>query len=115
MDRVLWMAMGTAVAAGVAWAAGGHGMDVLLGVTAPVLSTAAFRVWIARVWATAPETSLSRMIRAFAVKSVFYIVWVAIMVKGLEVRPLPFVASLVGSFVVLHFLEAWGLKRLMQT
>lgn len=115
MGRSLWAACGVALATGVLWAALGHGTEVLLGVIAPVITTAASWVQITRVWATAPETSLSVMIRGFIVKSVFFIAWVTIMVKGLEVRPVPFVASLTTSFLVLHFLEAWCLKRLMQT
>lgn len=115
MGRVLWVTMGVALATGVLWAAAGRGTEVLLGVTAPVLTTAASWVSIRRVWATAPETSVSVMIRGFIVKSVFFIAWVTIMVKGVEVRPVPFVASLTSSFLVLHFLEAWCLKRLMQT
>lgn len=115
MGRTLWAACGVALAAGVLWAVLGHGTEVLLGVIAPVVTTAASWVSITKVWATAPETSLSVMIRGFIVKSVFFIAWVTIMVKGLEVRPVPFVASLTTSFLVLHFLEAWCLKRLMQT
>ncbi len=115
MGRVLWGACGVALATGVLWALVGRGTEVLLGVIAPVVTTAASWVQITRVWATAPETSLSVMIRGFLVKSVFFIAWVTIMVKGLEVRPVPFVASLTTSFLVLHFLEAWCLKRLMQT
>lgn len=115
MGRSLWIAIGVALATGVLWAAIGRGMDVLLGVLAPVLTTAASWVSITRVWATAPDTSLSVMIRGFIVKSVFFIAWVTIMIKGLEVRPVPFVASLTTSFLVLHFIEAWCLKRLMQT
>ena len=49
------------------------------------------------------------------VKSLFFIAWVTILVKGFEVRPVPFVASLTASFLVLHLIEAWCLKRLMQT
>jgi hypothetical protein len=115
MGRALWGAMGVALATGVLWAALGHGTEVLFGVTAPVLTTAASWMSITRAWATAPETSLSVMIRGFAVKSLFFIAWVTIVIKGLEVRPEPFVASLTVSFLVLHFIEAWYLKRLMQT
>lgn len=115
MGRALWGAMGVALATGVLWAALGHGTEVLLGVVAPVLTTAASWVSITRAWATAPASSLSLMIRGFVVKSVFFIAWVTIVIKGLEVRPEPFVASLTVSFLVLHFLEAWYLKRLMQT
>lgn len=115
MGRALWAACGVAVAIGVLWAALGHGTEVLLGVIAPVVTTAVSWVSITRVWATTPETSLSVMIRGFVVKSLFFIAWVTIVVKGFEVRPVPFVASLTASFLVLHFLEAWYLKRLMQT
>jgi hypothetical protein len=115
MGRALWGAMGVAVATGVLWAALGHGTEVLLGVVAPVLTTAASWVSITRAWATAPASSLPLMIRGFVVKSVFFIVWVTIVIKGLEVRPEPFVVSLTVSFLVLHFIEAWYLKRLMQT
>lgn len=115
MGRALWGAMGVALAIGVLWAALGHGTEVLLGVVAPVVTTAASWVSITRAWATAPASSLPLMIRGFVVKSVFFIAWVTIVIKGLEVRPEPFVASLTVSFLVLHFLEAWYLKRLMQT
>ncbi len=115
MGRSLWVAMGVALATGVLWAALGHGTEVLLGVIAPVLTTAVSWVSIRRVWATAPETSLSVLIRGLLVKSLFFIAWVTIMLKGFEVRPVPFVASLTASFLVLHLLEAWHLKRLMQT
>jgi hypothetical protein len=113
--RALWVTMGAAVAAGILWAASGRGIEVLLGVTAPVLTTAISWVSVTRAWATAPASSLAVMIRGFAVKAVFFIAWVTIVLKGFEVRPEPFVASLTVSFLVLHLMEAWHLKRLMQT
>ncbi|MBM3749963.1 MAG: hypothetical protein FJW21_02105 [Acidimicrobiia bacterium] len=114
-DRLLWMAIGMAVLSGVTWAALGRGFEVLLGVAAPVLTTAASWVSVTRAWAAAPDTSLAVLIRGFAVKSVFFVAWVTIVLKGCEVRPMPFVASLTVSFLVLHLIEAWCLKRLMQT
>ncbi len=113
--RTLWWAMGVAVATGILWAASGRGIEVLLGVVAPVLTTAVSWVSVTRAWATAPASSLAVMIRGFVVKALFFIAWVMIVLKGLEVRPEPFVASLTASFLVLHFIEAWHLKRLMQT
>lgn len=115
MGRVLWVAIGVAAMTGVTWAALGRGLEVLLGVAAPVVTTAASWVSVTRAWAAAPETSLAVLVRGFAVKSIFFIAWVTIVLKGLDVRPLPFVASLTGSFLVLHLIEAWCLKRLMQT
>lgn len=111
----LWVAMGVAVASGILWAALGRGTEVLLGVVAPVVTTAASWVSVTRVWALDPAASLAVLIRGFIVKAVFFIAWVTIVLKGFEVRPEPFVASLTTSFLVLHFIEAWYLKRLMQT
>jgi len=115
MARALWMASGLAVATGVAWALAGRGIEVLLGVFAPVLMAAASWVSVSRAWAAAPASSLPVMIRGFVVKSAFFVAWVVIVVKGLEVRPVPFLVSLTVSYLVLHFVEAWCLKRLMQT
>jgi len=113
--RALWVTMGVMVAAGLLWAALGRGSEVLLGVVAPVVTTAASWVSVTRAWQTAPASSMAVLIRGFVVKAVFFVVWVTIVMKGLEVRPEPFVASLTVSFLVLHFIEAWYLKRLMQT
>jgi hypothetical protein len=113
--RAVWMAIGVATATGIGWAALGRGVEVLLGVVAPVLTTAASWVSVSRAWATAPASSLPVMIRGFVVKSVFFVAWVVIVLKGFEVRPVPFVVSLTVSYLVLHFVEAWCLKRLMQT
>ncbi len=115
IGRALWGAMGLAVASGILWAATGRGIEVLLGVVAPVVTTATSWVSVTRAWATAPASSLAVLIRGFAVKALFFIAWVTIVLKGLEVRPEPFVASLTVSFLVLHLMEAWHLKRLMQT
>lgn len=115
MNRAVWVTIGMTLTVGIAWAALGRGIEVLLGMVAPVGSTAASWLSITRVWATAPELSLSVMVRGFAVKCLFFVAWVTIMVKGFEVRPEPFVVSLTASFLVLHVVEAWSLKRLMQT
>lgn len=113
MGRLLWVAIGMTVVVGAAWAALGRGIEVLLGIGAPVVASAASWVSITRTWATAPGTLLSVMVRGFVVKCLFFVAWVTIMLKGLEVRPEPFVASLTVSFLALHFTEAWCLKRLM--
>lgn len=113
MGRPLWIAIGLALASGVAWVALGRGADVLLGVGAPVMAGAASWVSATRTWAAAPGTLLAVMVRGFLVKCLFFVAWVTIMLRGVEVTPEPFVAGLVVSFLVLHLTEAWCLKRLM--
>ncbi len=115
MNRTVWVVIGMTLTVGIAWAALGRGIEVLLGMLGPIGSTAVSWVVVTRIWAKAPERSLSVMVRGFAVKSLFFVAWVTIMLKGFEVRPEPFVVSLVASFLVLHVVEAWSLKRLMQT
>lgn len=113
MGRPLWWAIGAVVGTGVAVAARGDGLEVLYGTGAPVFGAATSWVAMTRAWAEAPASSLRVMVRMFAVKSLLFVGYVAIMLKGLGVRPVPFVASLTISFLVLHFVEAWCLKRLM--
>jgi hypothetical protein len=112
---VLWPVMGVTVAVGLGLTALGFGREILLGLAAPVLTTAASWAMMTRVWAAEPVALTQVMIRAFALKAAFFMTWVVIMLKGLEVRPEPFVASLTGAFLVLHFTEAWDLKRLMDS
>jgi hypothetical protein len=115
MNRAVWVTIGMTLTVGIAWAVLGRGTEVLLGVVAPAGSTAVSWLSITRAWATAPEQSLSVMVRGFAVKCLLFVAWVTIMLKGFEVRAEPFVVSLIVSFLVLHAVEAWSLKRLMQT
>jgi hypothetical protein len=91
----------------------GFGWEILLGMGAPVLTAAASWAMMTRVWRTDPPALLPAMVRAFVLKCLLYVAWVVIVLKGLAVRPAPFVASLTASFLVLHFTEAWCLKRLM--
>lgn len=112
-SRVLWVSIGITVLASVAWAVSGRGIDVLLGSAAPVMTTAASWWLMKRTWAESPEALMSVMVRGFAAKCLFYVAWVTIMLKGLEVRPGPFVGSLTVSFLVLHLVEAGCLRRLM--
>lgn len=115
MVWLLWTAIGIALGVGLVAAALGYGFDVLAGVVAPALTTAASWLSIARLWAEAPERSLDGMVRGFVVKCLFFVAWVTIVVQGLGIKSIPFVASLVVSFLVLHVIQAWCLKRLMQT
>ncbi len=109
---MLWTMLAVTLAAGLAgWAAGWP--EVLAGVAAPVVTTAGSWMLMTRTWASAPATLLPVMIRAFVAKSGLYLAYVTIVLKGTNARPEPFVAGLVGAFLVLHFTQAWALKRLM--
>ena len=61
-----------------------------------------------------PEVLLGRMVIAFGAKMVFLGGYVALMVRGLGMAPVPFVASFAGYFVVFYWIEALHLKRVLQ-
>jgi hypothetical protein len=52
------------------------------------------------------------MVAGLAVKAVFFGVYVVVMLRGLDLRPAPFVGSFTGFFIALYGLEALFLKRL---
>ncbi len=62
--------------------------------------------------AAAPERVTGVMVTGLAVKMVFFGVYVAGMLKGAGLRPVPFVVSFAGYFIALHAMEAVFLRRL---
>jgi hypothetical protein len=85
---------------------------VLLGVAAPALATGASWAVSERTFRRRPAALTSVMIAGFAAKLVFFGAYVAVMVGVLALRPVPFVASFTASFIVLHLVEAFALRRL---
>jgi hypothetical protein len=71
--------------------------------------------WIAyvRARAIAPERLTKVMITAFALKLMFFSVYVAATMRWLQLRPEPFVVSFTGAFIALHAMEAFSLRRLV--
>jgi hypothetical protein len=100
-----------------AWAAisvsGGDDVnpEALFGMLGPLLSACA--TWTAVQWAqrSAAPNLMGVMIAGFALKMVFFGVYVAVMLRGLSLRPVPFVVSFTGYFVALYAMEALFLRR----
>jgi hypothetical protein len=86
--------------------------EALLGMLAPLVSALVTWVVVARTAAVAPEKTTGVMVIGLAVKMVFFGVYVAGMLKGAELRPVPFMMSFAGSFIALHAIEAMFLRRL---
>jgi hypothetical protein len=61
---------------------------------------------MARTFRRDPSRLTSLMMLAFAAKMVFFAAYVAVALKILAVRPVPFVASFVVSFIALYLIEA---------
>ena len=65
-----------------------------------------------RAYAAGPERVMGVMIKAFGAKALFFGAYVGVMLRVLDVRPVPFVVSLTGFFIALYALEALFLRRL---
>jgi hypothetical protein len=62
-----------------------------------------------------PQALMGRMIGAFFAKMVFLGAYVALMVRVVGMKPVPFVASFTGYFVVFYCVEALHLKRVLHS
>ena len=109
---LLWMA-GWCV---VAWLlivalAPGLNPEALFGILGPLASALATWIVVARA-VRVPERVTGVMVTGLAVKMVFFGVYVAGMLKGAGLRPVPFIVSFAASFIALHAMEAGFLRRL---
>ncbi len=115
MKPALWMT-GAGLLSWLAVAVMSNGSadpELLLGMAGPLVS--AVGSWIAyeRAHRSAPGRLTNVMIAALAVKMVFFGVYVGVMLRGLNVRPVPFVVSFAAYFIALYTMEAMFLRRLL--
>lgn len=115
MTAVVWMT-GASLAAWLVTRAitDGYGdPEVLLGMAGPL--AAAVVSWVAyeRAHRSAPGRLTNVMIAALAVKMVFFGGYVGVMLRGLDLRPTPFIVSFAAYFIALHTIEATFLRRLL--
>jgi hypothetical protein len=87
--------------------------EVLLGMAGPLVSAVGSWMAYERAHQSAPGRLTNVMIAALAVKMVFFGVYVGVMLRGLNLRPVPFVASFAAYFIALHAMEAMFLRRLL--
>jgi hypothetical protein len=114
MRTVAWMAglsVLTALAA-IAWFGTRIGAEVVFGMLAPLVIAIGTWVLIEQTYRRTPERVTGLMVAGFAGKLVFFGVYVAVMLKGLALQPVPFVASFTSYFIALHVMEAVALRRL---
>jgi len=89
--------------------------EALLGMAGPLVAACASWVAVERMHAVAPERVMSVMLTAFMAKMMFFGVYVAGMLRGLELRRTPFVVSFTVYFIALYAMEALFLKRLFES
>jgi hypothetical protein len=114
MKVVSWMAAASVITwLAVVWLTGAEvGTDVLWGMMGPLAVTSGSWVLAERAYKRHPESLTSLMAAGFAAKLVFFGVYVAVMLRVLLVRPVPFVVSFTGYFIALYVTEAVCLRRL---
>lgn len=117
--NALWWVIAIAIASGVAASmfVSGEGAvrAVWLGIAGPVLMAAASWTVTTRTWAADKTALLPVMLKAFAVKAMVVVVYVVVMVKVAEARPMPFFLSFIATYLATHLAEAYCLRRLMAT
>ena len=114
MIPIAWMA-GASVIAWLAVAAiGGERVnpEALYGMLGPLAS--ACLTWVAadQTWRVAPGRLMGVMIAGFAAKLAFFALYVAIMIRVVGLRPVPFVVVFVCYFIALYAMQALFLRRL---
>jgi hypothetical protein len=84
----------------------------LAGVAGPLASAVASWIVLSRTFRVNPERLTGVMVTGLAIKAVFFAIYLVVMVRGLGLGSTAFVVSFVGSFIVLHVIEALSLRRL---
>ncbi len=95
-----------------AFADAGVRTAALAGMLGPLAVAGASWVAAERAWRRSPESLTPLMITAFAGKMLFFAAYVVLMLRGLSLAAVPFIASFVSYFIGLYLIEALSLKRL---
>ena len=88
------------------------GAEILLGMAAPLAAAGVSWVLIERTWKRDPARLTGVMLTALAAKMVFFGAYVAAVIKGVEVKAVPFVVSFTSFFVGLYAVEALLMRNL---
>ncbi|MGE0444857.1 MAG: hypothetical protein AB7P99_06470 [Vicinamibacterales bacterium] len=114
MTPVWWMVGASVAAWGAVTAATGPRLhpELLWGLLGPLAAACGTWVVTARAFRVNPQALTAVMVAGLAVKAVFFGLYVVVMLRGLDLRPAPFVGSFTGFFVALYGMEALFLKRL---
>ena len=114
MRAAVWMAIGSLGTTLVAIALAGRrsGREIAFGMLAPLAAATVTWVITERVYVRDPKRLTGVMLSGFAAKMVFFGAYVAVMLKIVGLRPVPFVVSFTGYFIGLYLVEALLMRRL---
>ena len=86
--------------------------EALAGLLGPLASACATWLAVERTWRSAPERLTGVMIVGFAIKLVFFGLYLGVVLRVLSLRPVPLVGAFVSYFIALYAMQALFLRRL---
>ena len=89
--------------------------ELLLGMLGPLFSAVVTWVVTAHTFQTGRDRLTGIMVAGFAARMVFFGAYVAVMLRVLNVSPVPFVISFTSYFIAMYAMEAAFLKRLLDS
>jgi hypothetical protein len=89
--------------------------ELFWGMAGPLVAMVATWLAVVLTHRSAPERLAGVMMTGFALKAVFFGVYVVVMLRVLAMRPIPFVVSFTGYFIALYAMEALFLRRLLRS
>jgi hypothetical protein len=114
MKLVWWMIVGSVFSATVLAALLGSkiGIGIWLGMLGPLVAAIASWIAMERQYKRRREGLTNLMIKAFAVKMIFFALYIVVLLGFRLVQPVPFAIGFLCYFLSLHIVEAIGLHRL---
>ena len=114
MTPIVWMAGASLLTWLAVSAIGGDRVnpEALYGMVGPLVAACITWGAVHQTWRSNPVGLTGVMIVGFAAKLAFFALYVAIMIRVLELRPVPFVLAFVSYFIALYAMQAFYLKRL---
>ena len=122
VQAVLWNPAGLMVGVSlVSWLAAAGWVDaqtsraVLYGMVGPLVVAVVASMSVDSMYRRHPARLTGFLTAALGVKMVFFGVYVTIMLRGLSLPPVPFMASFTAYFITFHLIEALSLRRLFSS
>jgi len=107
---------GAAIGSWLAVSATGAGQvnpEALFGMAGPLVASCLSWLGVLRIHRAAPDRVMGAMIVFFALKFVFFGAYVAVALRVLSLRPVPFMAAFVSYFIAMYAMQALFLRRLV--
>lgn len=85
--------------------------EILLGIFGPLFAAVVMLIVLERSFSRSAERVTQAIMAAMPLKMLFFGAYVLVMIRVLELRPVPFVLSFAVSFAVFQMIIALRLKR----